>query len=156
MSKKTPEIEQLLAAYMQTAAKRIAKQNKRIAEKKAKAKELDLFEESIKKKITGVFRPAMEQLLSKLDKKVFRIKTQKLGFMPEILEQYSVTPLKEEHVNFWIAMGIQSDPYKAYLSYAYSVDDSHEHLFEKTVKPEDITEELIQKRFLFCLKKIAE
>ena len=156
MKKENNKITQLLVAYKQTAAKRVAEANKAIDRINAKEKKRQLLEENVKQKITDVFRPAMQQLLAHLDKTLFSIHSDKLGSHDFIQEYYRVTPRKEEDVEFYLALTLSSDSNKPHITYAYSVSDGETKEYSTHVNVEEINEQLIEQKFIKCLRGICK
>lgn len=157
MKAKKDEIERLLDAYKTTSAKRIAKEKEIEDREREEERARYLFEENLKKKIKEVFRPVMKKLLSRLDKKLFKIEVEKLGDAEDISEYYRVTSRKEKDTELWFCLTADDEGVDnlARFEYYYSVGEEVECSEELILKVEDINEAIITKKFLFCLKGIC-
>ena len=155
MKKKKDKIDRLLEVYRVTSAQRKAKREKKEKQAREKQEARARFEEELKNKITGVFRPVMQQLLSRLDKKQFIIKHDGLDTFPGIGEQYGVTARDEETVDFWLAVTANDNRNKACFTYAWSTNLSVEKVVSLYLDVDEIDEKLISKKFMHCLQKIC-
>lgn len=156
MKKGKDEIDLLLAAYPKASAKRLAEEKKLKDSIEAEYKAKKLYEESVRKVITKVFRPVMRQLLARLDKTLFTSECSLLGHQEYILEKYSIKAVNEEDVEFVLSLSQDDECEKAFLYYSYSLNDDSLKEYTKSLEIEAINAELIKKIFIKCLKKICE
>lgn len=154
MKKKQDKIDRLLDAYSKSSAIRIARKKEISDRLEKEEKERDLLEQKTKEKITGVFRPVMQKLLVRLDKTQFECTADKLGSSDVLMEQHTANSKTEEGTGFWMAISLEPHDEKPHFSYSYFIDDIQK-VQGKHVNLEDITEELIEQKFIWCLEKLC-
>ena len=142
------QIDELLAAYAQAAAKRLA-------EKDRLKKERKLFEANAVQQIKGVFIPVMQHLKDRLDKNLFRFRVHKGGSSSSRETYLQVSAKKEMSTSFSISLRLAHEENKILLEYSHAVEGQEEKV-KKLLNPEDIDEALIHAIFIKCLSKLSE